>query len=121
MKFEGGLTLKVELGHFTVQIIEKIKDFFFKAAGADMKYFSKSKFLKSLVYKKKFTLIWKAVSKLEYLSRPGSSDEISAKSEYSESFAYKKKFTSIWMAVSKLEYLLSQGSSDASFVFKRTR
>ena len=55
--FEDGLTSKVELGHLKVQIIEEIKNFIFKAAGTDMKYFEKSTFLKSLVYKKKFTLI----------------------------------------------------------------
>ena len=91
MKLEGGLTLKVELGHFTVKIIEKIKDLFFKAAGTDMKYFSKSKFLKSLVYKKKFTLMWMAVSKLEYLSCPGSSYEIFRKEWIFREFCLQEK------------------------------
>ena len=39
----------------------------FKGAATDMRYFARSKFSRSLVYKKSFSLIWKLVFKVGYL------------------------------------------------------
>ena len=38
-----------------------------KVAVADVTYFARSMFLRSLVHKKKFGLIWQVVLKLKYL------------------------------------------------------
>ena len=39
----------------------------FKAAAADMRYFARSKFSRSLVHKKKFSLIWQSVFQVRIL------------------------------------------------------
>ena len=38
-----------------------------KAAATDMRYFARSKFSRSLVHKKNFSLIWQVVFKLGYV------------------------------------------------------
>ena len=46
----------------------KIKDIkVIKGAVADMRYFARSKFSRSLVHKKNFSLIWQVVFKLGYM------------------------------------------------------
>ena len=61
------ITLNLCLRWYILRNYRFVGEVTFKVAATDMKYFARSKFSRSLVYKRNFSLIWLVVFKLGYV------------------------------------------------------